>query len=460
MRILILLYCFIGFCTWSQPNYTILTNTNPYPQNLFFQVGGPPSKPVNIVDASGSLIYSEDLGLKGWAWKVNQNNQISFFDRESKGWFIMDSLENITDSVYCQNGYIADNHDFIALPNGNYILFAYDERLYSTDTISIQGSPDATVTGLIIQELDANHNLLFEWSSWDHFYLSDYSQIVYTSNNIDFLHCNAIDLDEDGHFLISNRTLSEITKIHRTTGEIIWRFGGDQSDFTLINDYPFSKQHCIKSLGNNRYLMYDNGNLSDIYTGGIKRSRAVEYELNLTDYTASKVWEFVHPDSLFTPSIGSVQRLENGHTLINFGNLQIANKGSIITEVDANNEIVLELEFDLGENIYCANKANWNFQNGTLNTNASINLFDENKTPHVYPNPSIAEINIDIQAFHERFINVQLLNLNGTIISNKEYLIGENQMEIHLKHDLPAGNYIIKYSSEFMTAYDKLVVID
>ena len=228
----------------------------------------------------------------------------------------------------------------------------------------------------------------------------------------------------------------------------------------LMNDYPFSQQHCIKSLGNNRYLMYDNGNLSDIYTGGIKRSRAVEYELNLTNYTASKVWEFVHPDSLFTPSIGSVQRLENGHTLINFGNLQSANKGSIITEVDTNNEIVLELEFDLGENIYCANKANWNFQNGTLNTNTSIYLLDENKTPHVYPNPSISEINIDIQAFHEKFINVQLLNLNGTPIINKAYLISENQIEIRLKHDLPAGNYIIKYSSEFMTAYDKLVVID
>ena len=65
MRILILLYCFIGFCTWSQPNYTILTNTNPYPQNLFFQVGGPPSKPVNIVDASSSATLAREQVLSG-----------------------------------------------------------------------------------------------------------------------------------------------------------------------------------------------------------------------------------------------------------------------------------------------------------------------------------------------------------------------------------------------------------
>ena len=46
-------------------------------------------------------------------------------------------------------------------------------------------------------------------------------------------------------------------------------------------------------------------------------------KLDLEKMTATKVWEFIHPDSFFSPSISSVQRLENGNTLINFGNLSL-----------------------------------------------------------------------------------------------------------------------------------------
>ena len=82
--------------------------------------------------------------------------------------------------------------------------------------------------------------------------------------------------------------------------------------------------------------------------------------------TATKIWEFVHPDLLFSPSISSVQRLENGNTLINFGNLSLLDRGAVITEVNPNNEIVFELEIEPpGENgssnVYCANKFNWFF---------------------------------------------------------------------------------------------------
>ena len=52
----------------------------------------------------------------------------------------------------------------------------------------------------------------------------------------DFPHMNAIDVDTDGHILLSSRSTSEITKINRDTGEIIWRFGGVNNQFTFAND--------------------------------------------------------------------------------------------------------------------------------------------------------------------------------------------------------------------------------
>jgi hypothetical protein len=396
------------------------------------------------------------MGLKGWAWKVNENNQITYFDRQSKGWFVMDSLENITDTVYCQNGYQADNHDFLALENGNYVIFAYDEQPYATDTISPDGSSNASVIGLVIQELDPDHNVVFEWKSCDHFFMSNYPNINFNPNVIDFLHCNAIDIDEDGHFLISNRTISEITKIHRTTGEIIWRFGGSQSDFEFTNDYPFSKQHCIKSLGNNHYLLFDNGNQSDTYTGGIKRSRGVEYALDLNDFTATKTWDYVHSDSLFTPSIGSIQRLDNGNTLINFGNNQNIERGSVVIEVDANNNVVFELEMDNGQNIYCANKANWNFYTEPV---VSIKPLI-NSTIKVYPNPSKSTFNIRGNEKMIGEIEIKIFNLSGKNVFTKLLGFDEVEYPLAIHHNLSPGNYTLQLSTSKDIFLKKLSIVD
>ncbi len=360
------------------PQYNITVNTNnAWQANLFFQRGGSAQqKPVKIIDPSGTEIFSQVWGMKGWDFKVNYNNKLSYFDRASKGWFIMDSLQNVVDSVYCQNGYIADNHDFLALPNGNYVLISYDPQPYAMDTVVPGGDPNAIVEGFIIQELDSNHNLLFEWKSWDHFHITDNIHLSpWTQSNLDYVHGNAIDIDFDGHFLISCRGLDEITKINRFTGDIIWRWGGTQNDFTFVNDYPFTHQHSIRSLGANRYLMYDNGNHSDQYIG-VKLSRAVEYELDTVLMTATKVWEFVHPDSLYTPSISSAQRLPNGNTLIDFGNLQWLGMGSVVTEVDSNNQIVFQLEYQNGGNLYRAYKFDWFFHTPSWDCDGQGNCID------------------------------------------------------------------------------------
>jgi hypothetical protein len=87
---------------------------------------------------------------------------------------------------------------------------------------------------------------------------------------------------------------------------------------------------------------------------------------------ATKVWEFIHPDSLYTPSIGGAQRLPNGNTIINFGNLQMFNLGSIVTEVDANNQIVFQLEYANGGNLYRAQKFDWFFYTPILGCTDSL----------------------------------------------------------------------------------------
>ena len=110
---------------------------------------------------------------------------------------------------------------------------------------------------------------------------------------------NAIDIDEDGHILIASRHFSEVTKIDRRTGQVIWRLGGPHSDFVFVDDPldGFSCLHDIRALGNHHYTLFDNGNDHDPPV-----SRAVEYELDPNDMTATLIWEYrpVRTDSPIT----------------------------------------------------------------------------------------------------------------------------------------------------------------
>ncbi|PDH45910.1 MAG: hypothetical protein CND86_05920 [Bacteroidetes bacterium MED-G21] len=352
----------------SVPDYEIVVNNNPSPFNLFFQVNGPPQKPVNILNSDGDLLFSEFWPQKGFDWKVNHNNHLTYFHRNLSAWLVRDSLFQVVDSVFCLNGYNADNHDFIALENGHYLLFAYDDQVLNLSDSIPGGSSNAVVEGLIIQELDQDHNLLLEWRSWDHFSITDNVYLNLTSNDINLIHCNAIDLDIDNHILISSRHLDEITKINRNTGDVIWRWGGSQNQFEFINDYPFTYQHSIRALGDNKYLLYDNGNHSNLYNDGSNISRALIYQLDTINFIANQIWEFSHPDEFYAPSTGCVQMLPNNNVLISWGNLSSSNLGAIITEVDTanNNEIVFELRCSFGQNVYRAQKYDWFFDDSIV----------------------------------------------------------------------------------------------
>lgn len=365
----------------AQTNYNITVNSpDAYQGNLFYQKGGNQPRNVMIISQDGEELFVENWGMKGWDFKVNANNHLTYFDRASDGWFVMDSLHQVVDSVYALNGYVADNHDFMALPNGNYVLFCYDIQTYAMDTVVEGGDPEAQIEGVIIQELDSEHNLVFEWSSWNHFHITDNPYYEpWTNNEMNFIHTNSIDIDYDGHFVISSRNLDEITKIHRTTGEIIWRWGGTQTDFEFINDYPFTHQHTLRCLGNDNYLLYDNGNHSSQYTGLPNISRAVEYHLDLDAMTCENIWEYTHPDFYYTPSIGSTQRLPNGNTLVDFGNLQLLNTGSVLVEVTPENEVVFQLEYDNGGNLYRAHKFDWFFTTEDQIESVSLNSYQASK---------------------------------------------------------------------------------
>jgi arylsulfotransferase ASST/fibronectin type III domain protein len=233
-----------------------------------------------------------------------------------------------------------DGHEFWELTDaqGAYagaLFLAYTARHLD---LSAHGGPaDSLLTGhqLIRQDASGTKSVVFD--AWDHFAISD--NVEPTAAQLDFDHPNSISLAPDGNYVVSWRNLDVITKIDASTGALIWTLAGPfatiPSDFTITGDplNGFSAQHSVRSLDNGNLLIFDNGTRHST-----PASRAVEYQLDESAHTATKVFEFAHAPPYYTAFTGSVQRLASGNTFIGwtFGNPLVA------TEVSSSGATVWE----------------------------------------------------------------------------------------------------------------------
>ena len=153
--------------------------------------------------------------------------------------------------------------------------------------------------------------------------------------------------------------------------------GGPLNQFTFINDpmNGFKMQHDVRRLDNGNISLFDNG-----VTHEPPISRAVEYIINENNKTAELIWEYAHPDNILGLAMGSVQRLTNGNTLINWGTIN--DRGALITEVNYEKDIVLEIQYPNPHRNYKVRKNDWEFfinqMEGDANIDNKIDIFDIN----------------------------------------------------------------------------------
>jgi len=357
-------------------DFEIIVNNDPYPANMFIHNTGGQPKYMAIIDSLINPSWFINSGPLGLDFKVNQN-KLSYFNNYNKSWIILNEYMNETDTLECVNGYLADFHDILLLENGGYLLQTYDSIYVDMSQIDPGGNTNAMIIILIIQEFDSNKNLIFEWNAWEHLNIADYHNLNLTSNRIVWMHGNSIHIDLDSNILVSNRRSSEVIKINRNNGDVIWFFGGPNNEFSITNDAynGFSRQHDVRRIENGNILLFDNGNDHDPSI-----SRAVEYELDESEKTADLVWDFSHPEGYVGLAMGSVQRLPNNNTLINWGRL--VDQGAVITEVDYDKNIVFEIQYPNPFYCYRVTKHNWQFDTnlipGDTNLDNQVNILDIN----------------------------------------------------------------------------------
>ncbi len=275
-----------------------------------------------ILDNKGRIVYYNRLTAYGTDdFKIQPNGLMSY--SYGNQFMLMDSAFHIVDSVSCKNGIHTDAHDMQILPNGHFLLLGYEfvtMNLSSYHIFNHNGSPgavNAIVRCGVIQEQDANKNVVFEWHTKDHFSFGDVDPVFMSGPlHVDWTHCNSVCLDNDGNILLSCRHLDEITKINRSDSSIIWRMGGNANQFTFLNDTAkFIGQHDIRRIANGHITINDNGRANPFHPASAK-----EYQLDENLLTATLVWSYTENPASYSIAMGNVTRLPNGNTVVDNGN--------------------------------------------------------------------------------------------------------------------------------------------
>ena len=359
----------------SNDNYAefeVLINNNPYPSNMFIHTQH--SNYMAILDESLSpywFIKSDHIG--GLDFKPSYDI-VSYFDKSNSQWILANKNMIEVDTVKCTLG-VTDYHDIRILESGGYILQAYDSLFYDMSNIVEGGHHNAKIKGILrIQEFNSHHELIFDWFALDHLEIQYYNNVNLANAEFTWMHGNSIEIDHDDNLIISDRRSSQIIKIDRLTGNVMWIFGGPLNSFQIVNDplNGFSKQHDARRLYNGNLLLFDNGN-----NHNPPQSRVVEYIMDEINMEAYLHWSYSNPYNDISVSMGSVQRLPNQNTLINWGNIH--SRGAHVMEVDPYDNIVLEIEFDIGSS-YKVRKSNWNYNIpmliGDANLDDIVNIID------------------------------------------------------------------------------------
>ncbi len=196
----------------------------------------------------------------------------------------------------------------------------------------------------------------FQWSSAPH--LSE----TLSPADPDYAHINSIAIQPNGDVLASFRHLSSVfliaSKPHdgHLPGDVIWKLGGRDSDFTFPpGDGGPCAQHSASVLPNGNVLLFDNGSFhfgnlcidpSAPQSPPIQRNstRVVEFALDTAAHTAEVVRTY-GPLDRYSWFMGSVARLANGNTLIGWS----ADTRAISTESDLTGATIWTLA-DTGRN--------------------------------------------------------------------------------------------------------------
>jgi len=263
-------------------------------------------------------------------------------------WIIADQSYREVARIKAGNGQGADFHD-LRVTDSTAIVMNY--VAVQRDLSSIGGATNTNVLDNVVQEIDLRTGqVLFQWRSLDHVPFSESGMPPprQPGQPYDYFHINSLDIDDDGHLLISGRRTSSVLKVHRKTGAIIWRLGGKRSTFKLGPGAEFKLQHDAQRQADGSISIFDNGE-----SPGYKQSRGISLKLNTKTLEARLRRTNRNPEPRLSASQGNFQSLRHGNFFAGWGSLPN------FTEFSRKGTVLFNATLPEGVNSYRAYRFSW-----------------------------------------------------------------------------------------------------
>ncbi|KAF7188537.1 hypothetical protein HII31_10199 [Pseudocercospora fuligena] len=270
-------------------------------------------------------------------------------DRVKEAGVMMNNQYQEVSRVHQVGFKLLDVHEFTVLPDGKSALISttYPKEVIATEI----GQAERAILVYGFQEVDMKTGeLIFDWDPLENgIMLNESCDATGMKGDIgwwDYFHLNSVDKFANGDYLISGRHTSTIYRISKDDGHVIWRLGGNMSDFTMDSDVPFYWQHHVqlRAEGTSEIVIsvFDNAGEDLDRNLQIPQSRSVGkiIKLDTSEMTAKILRQFPRPDGQRTGKLGSLQTIGED---INTANVFIdwAQEG-FISEYDRDNVLVME----------------------------------------------------------------------------------------------------------------------
>lgn len=286
-------------------------------------VTGTPSLPVALVELVGAvgfggLLMVEEGTIVGW---LPVTGSLFGATRRANGEFVL--LDPVLGLVsYRIDGtlvhrlpqpdattvtaYERIHHDVVATPTNTLLFIANETRVVASDTV---------VGEALWEWAPASGAVTKRWSAFDHLDWATLRGSRSVAGN--WLHGNGLNFGPRGNVLMSLRNADQVISIAPGYGSVEWTLGGTTGTLAVAAADRFLGQHYVSEPTAGRVLVFDNG----WERPGGTYTRAIEYAINTSAATATKVWEYRHVPEIYASLVGSARRLPNGNTTILFGML-------------------------------------------------------------------------------------------------------------------------------------------
>lgn len=294
-----------------------------------------------VLDATGSLIWTVDHRIgevynlqvqeyRGKPYITYWAGDDSVGGHGAGSYYMLDEHYDEFKKIDAANNLDADLHDFRITPDNTALITIYEiieADLSRLNPDLVQGE----IWDSLFQEIDLETGeAIFQWRAsehvaWEEAYLDINEQADGMKGRPwDFYHINTVDKDPAGNYLVSGRFTRSIMCVSGTTGEILWRLGGKNNNFTDLSGgaaTTFAGQHDTQWADDFTAITFFD-NRADWFTQIDSKSAGAKITLNTSASppTAALTQTYLHPAlDILSISQGSMQTLPSGNVLLGYG---------------------------------------------------------------------------------------------------------------------------------------------